>query len=1112
MKKTNVAFLLLILCQTINAQTYTVDGELKKWHKITITFDGPSSSEDATPNPFADYKFDVLFTNGSKSYNVAGYFAADGDAAETSATAGNKWMAHFTPDTIGTWSFTTTFYEGTDIAINNQSGTEGILHNISGNFNIAATDKSGKDFRGRGRLSYVSEHYLRFEEDSTWFFKAGADAPENTLAYEDFDDVPNRGNRRKSWQPHLQDYDSADASDYTWQNGKGTELLGVLNYLSNKGVNAFSFLTLSLHGDDENVFPYLLKVPVSTYNGYNDADQWNLGVHHDRFDVSRMAQWERIFEYADKKGLYMHFKTLETENDNIMDNNGFGRERKLYYRELIARFGHHLALNWNMAEESTLTDAVAIATSNYIADMDPYDHNIVLHTYPGQQSQRYNPLLGNNSSLTGASIQIGKSATHDEIVEWVEESNQAGKKWVVANDEQGSANIGVDADPNDNQLVRNEVLWGTLMGGGAGVEYYYGYQTNGTDLDAEDHRTRDLKYTDAAIAIDFFDTHLQEYIPMVFNDDDLTDDNSDYVLTNGLNMVTVYLPEGGSTDITLDQNSDWITNWFNPRTGVMSYTNTVTTTSITAPDNDDWVALITSECPPEGTACDDGDNTTTNDTLTVDCVCIGEPCPVQGTLCDDGDSTTVDDQEDGSCNCLGIESRPIPGKVEAENFFINFGTNIEPCTDVGGGNNLGNINHGDSTVYKIKIDSTGDYNIIFRVASNSLGGDIIFTLDGVLDTATVINTGGWQTWTDVVLQATFPDQGIYDLKINFAGGSDSLLNLNYINFTLANCTIGAACDDNDPDTANDKYDLNCACTGTPILYQSPLLEAEDATYGSEWTVMTDADACRSEYLLPPNSTSYDSAPETAADLVSFTFSLDVAGTYKVYARTLTTNDGDDSFWVRANNGTWQKWNKINAPDYPSGYQWSQVGNWTSGDNPTPVTFELNQGANTVDFAWREPNARLDKVFVTNEDLSKLNLVRVNSTNEEYSFQYIVNEACPNDTVRFDPITDGSPIVLTSQLITIDKPLFISGNGMNVTFLDGSDQNQFFINNANELTIEELKFLDGYSETSGGAFLNNGIINLKNIIFEGNYEGMNPLPFTNSGTIKIAENGVIEIKE
>ncbi|NJK37256.1 MAG: DUF5060 domain-containing protein [Oscillatoriales cyanobacterium RM1_1_9] len=81
-----------------------IGGELKKWHPIDLTFDGPQTSETDSLNPFLDYRLDVTFTNGEKNYGVPGYYAADGDAAETSAAEGNKWRVHFTPDEIGTWT------------------------------------------------------------------------------------------------------------------------------------------------------------------------------------------------------------------------------------------------------------------------------------------------------------------------------------------------------------------------------------------------------------------------------------------------------------------------------------------------------------------------------------------------------------------------------------------------------------------------------------------------------------------------------------------------------------------------------------------------------------------------------------------------------------------------------------------------------------------------------------------------------------------------------------------------------------------------------------------------------------------------------------------------
>lgn len=584
----------------------TLSGELKTWHKVSLTFDGPESSESANPNPFSDYNLEVTFNHAAsgKSYKVPGFFAACGNAEESSCNSGNKWRANFAPDRTGEWTWSASFKTGTDVAINGGGISNSLIDGMTGNFTIAESDKADRDHRSanKGHLQYVGEHYLRHSgtdpdnANGPWFFKAGADAPENMLAYDDFDDTPNRNNRRKSWSPHQQDYSAADASDYTWKNGNGTEMLGVVRYLSNKGVNAFSFLTLSIHGDDENVFPHLMKVNESTYNGYNDAQQWNNGVHHDRFDVSKMGQWERVFEYGDKKGMFMHFKTMETENDNMMDGDNFGRERKLYYRELIARFSHHLALNWNLTEESTMKDNVVIETAAYIQSIDPYDNHIVLHTYPGEKSLRYTPLLGNNSELTGTSLQTSArdyNELEDHVLEWVGKSNTAGKKWVVCVDEPGNASIGIDNDDNgsDDKLVRSKVLWATFLSGGAGVEYYYGYQTDGTDLDAEDHRTRDQKYGEAAICLDFFNRYMNQFAPDLVSASGLTATGSDYVLAKTGEVYVVYLPTGGSTNITLPSGG-WKIQWFNPRSsgdlGAASDLNG----DIQAPNNSDWVAVI----------------------------------------------------------------------------------------------------------------------------------------------------------------------------------------------------------------------------------------------------------------------------------------------------------------------------------------------------------------------------------------------------------------------------------------------------------------------------------------------------------------------------------------
>ena len=113
-------FLAAILTLAINATVSragdaTVDGQLLQWHKVTLTIDGPEASEDGTPNPFLDYRMQVKFVHPQTgaTFNVPGYFAADGDAANTSASSGNKWRAHLSPDHTGTWNYQVSFRAGT---------------------------------------------------------------------------------------------------------------------------------------------------------------------------------------------------------------------------------------------------------------------------------------------------------------------------------------------------------------------------------------------------------------------------------------------------------------------------------------------------------------------------------------------------------------------------------------------------------------------------------------------------------------------------------------------------------------------------------------------------------------------------------------------------------------------------------------------------------------------------------------------------------------------------------------------------------------------------------------------------------------------------------------
>ena len=133
-----------------------IAGELRQWHKVTLTLDGPWAREsDDGPNPFTDCRLTVTFRHesGSPQYVVPGYFAADGDAADHSADSGMKWRAHLSPDKTGRWSYHGSFVQGKQAAVDPSMAGKALAayDGKTGSFEIAATDKTDRDFRGQGR-------------------------------------------------------------------------------------------------------------------------------------------------------------------------------------------------------------------------------------------------------------------------------------------------------------------------------------------------------------------------------------------------------------------------------------------------------------------------------------------------------------------------------------------------------------------------------------------------------------------------------------------------------------------------------------------------------------------------------------------------------------------------------------------------------------------------------------------------------------------------------------------------------------------------------------------------------------------------------------------------
>jgi len=473
--KPSFAYFFSIACLFISTKAHAVSfvsGELKVWHPVIVTLDGPSVKE--SESTFRNYRLDVTFTNGTRSFKVPGFFAADGNAAETSADSGNIWRAIFTPDEAGTWNYSVSLRNGSDIAIsfNPSAGTPAAGDGESGSFIIAPASENESGFFAKGKLGYVGEHYGQFAGNKEWFVKAGPGSPEDFFGYKDFDNTKDWEIRTSSTQvkdvylqdlngeglhyytPHVADWKIGDP---TWKGEKGKGIIGALNYLASIGVNALYLIPLTINDDSDNTWP------------------WTSRDNQLSYDVSKLAQWDIVFSHMDRVGISPNYYFCESSNSKFLDNGNMTLKYPIYYRELIARFGYHLGIRFNLGEELQQTCAQQKAASKYLKDIDPYNTIVCGHSSADRtkQTATFDCLLG-DQYYDGPNYQLHQSENKDhlDIIMWRDKSATAGKKWIVANDE----SWGIDNTTGSSGEVRMlTYAWRTFMAGAEGMFQYTAY-------------------------------------------------------------------------------------------------------------------------------------------------------------------------------------------------------------------------------------------------------------------------------------------------------------------------------------------------------------------------------------------------------------------------------------------------------------------------------------------------------------------------------------------------------------------------------------------------------------------------------------------------------------
>ncbi len=476
---------------------------------------GPDSTGMGIPNPFL-FEVNVNF-QGPQGERMSVPAFYDGNGA--GGMDGNVWKVRFRPGTSGIWTYSST-------------SSEPLLNGHTGSFQVVTPESCPKattyglpNFSCTGRLEYSGGHYLRFA-DGTYWIKGGADDPEDFLA------------------PGITvGFPTKEAA---------------VDFLAEQGVNSLYLMLHNIGGDGNNVWPWVGPTPGQAQ------------INHERIDLMKMAAWGGIFDYLQEKGIVLHII--------FEDDSGWtGFNRALYYREIVARFGHYNGLIWNISEEfnENYTVSQVQTFAQMIRDLDPYDHPITVHHIGSLDT--WLPFVGDNRfDLTG--FQTDKSPQNTAAVSWYELVENSGRTIPISFDETGMIDV------SDRDLARH-ILWSIYMGGGNFELHSFPI----TDYHDFTFHFADLKRARTFIeALPFWQMR-----PM----NDLLLSGQGYVLARTGEVYSVYLPIGGQITLDLSASTAYFDGlWFNPRDGTrqsLGYVLGGGARSFSAPGSQDWVLLLT---------------------------------------------------------------------------------------------------------------------------------------------------------------------------------------------------------------------------------------------------------------------------------------------------------------------------------------------------------------------------------------------------------------------------------------------------------------------------------------------------------------------------------------
>jgi hypothetical protein len=332
-----------------------------------------------------------------------------------------------------------------------------------------------------------------------------------------------------------------------------------VDYLAAKGINSMYIMTHNLDGDDKDVWPWLGQTASEAKgNGGSDA----------RFDVAKLEMWREVFEHMQYKGVVVY---LVLEDDSAWT----GYDHPRYYRELVARFGHLPALLFNLNEEynENYSMAEALGHMSTLEQIDPYDHPRGIHNVNNPNDEY---LKASQIDFTAIQTKGSNPLDHNQLAnDWIAQARSLGVRVPM---------IGFD-EPRPE--MDRKGWWSGYMGGAV-------WEVHTVKPYDRPMSAFEPAWTELGGARTFM-----ESIPFAQMEPDnaLVTSGTAYCLAQPGEAYALYLPSGGTIEVSLATGATYKYDWWNPgngRGGSFESAGTVDggAQQLTAPGSGDWALRI----------------------------------------------------------------------------------------------------------------------------------------------------------------------------------------------------------------------------------------------------------------------------------------------------------------------------------------------------------------------------------------------------------------------------------------------------------------------------------------------------------------------------------------